>query len=79
MKQAGNSCSGFFFFNKKPSTTNTPWNNKKMQNESIRTDNHRTEGTANIMRNICLQGIYFTVTKIAKSVYISVKLLLILF
>lgn len=50
-----------------------------MQGESIRADNHRTEGTANIMHNICLQGKYFNVTKITKTVHISVKAPLILF
>lgn len=63
----------------KSTTENTPWNNEKVQDESIRADNFWTEGIAKIMHNICLQGKYFTVTKIARSVYISVKAPLILF
>lgn len=69
----------FFLKKMKPTIANASWNNEKVQDESIRADNYWTEGTANIMHNICLQGKYFTMTKIARSVYISVKAPLILF
>lgn len=50
-----------------------------MEDERVRAENHRTKGTANIGDNICLQGIYFTETKITKSIYIGVTPPLILF
>lgn len=50
-----------------------------MEDERVRAENHRTKGTANIGDNICLQGIYFTETKITKSIYVGVTPPLILF